>query len=133
MKKEIEAAVQWWCEILSEEPKQDNGDALQSIFITLNSRGAKTPDEEQVKQFGDILFNLLYHDFNINWDEKCPMRGSGLRCLSVDYAPEGHLETAARKAGIDERRFPVKTIMWIDPGSITVAVGYGAKPISIYP
>jgi hypothetical protein len=55
--------------------------------------------------------------------------------LSTDYAPEDALLEAVQRAGIDnaEVRFPIKTMMWIEFGRVSVKCGYGAPVEVIYP
>ena len=63
------------------------------------------------------------------------MEGSYNRVVSTDYGPDDVLKDAANKAHINGQmfRFPMKTIMWINPGRVEVRPGYAAQEITIYP
>ncbi len=60
-----------------------------------------------------------------------PQWGSALRTICVDYGPEQILADAAEVAGISRLRFPYKTVMWVSPGSVEVALGYGSPAVEL--
>jgi len=122
---EIVAAAEWWATTISGRPKQDNGDAFQSALLTMVALERPRPTPDQLAKFKERLMALL----SVHWDESKPYR---CRFLSVDYWPDYILQEAAEAAGIN-CSFPVKTMMCISAGKVTVACGYGAPDKVIYP
>jgi len=136
VKKEIEAAVNWWVDILKGNPNHDNGESLQSIFANLCARTLKPLSEEKIYTFRlSLTEGITKRIEKLGHDPNNPMWGSSLRCFGTDYHPDVVLAEAAEKAEIDaiSLRFPIKTLMWINPGEVTVSRGYGAKSEVIYP
>jgi hypothetical protein len=58
----------------------------------------------------------------------------GKCCLSTDYDPKNELKEALHEAEIYDgsARLPIKTLMWVEPGKVSVACGYGASEKVIY-
>ena len=139
MKKEIEAAVNWWAEQLN-GTKQDNGDFIHNAFMSMIKYEPAMP--HQIAQFKANLSKAIEHRIKdqykdifqglTNWYPSDPIRGSAFRNICVDYGADQILMDAAEKAGIHGERFPVKTSMWIDPGSVRVGHGYRAPVVEIY-
>lgn len=129
MKKEIEVAAKWWTDILQKEPSHDNKDAFQSAFANNIASTLKPLTEKQLKVFKEALVDAITKHIERNevWD-------SALRVIGTDYGPDKILAEAAEKAKIDQAslRLPWKTLMWIDPGRVSVAQGYGAPVEAIY-
>lgn len=132
--KELDAAVDWWANVIM-DPKQDNGDYLQSSMLSFISRGIKRPSNKEIEIFKVSLKKAItefWREYNIKWNKFDPTLGSYDRCISVDYRPCSILARAAKEAGISENLFPCKTSMWIDPGSVKVSYGYRALVEEIY-
>jgi len=52
----------------------------------------------------------------------------------VDYGPDLILKGALEAAGLPVGAagpLPLKTCMWIDPGSVKVGLGYNAEPVEL--
>lgn len=135
MTEEINAAVEWWCHVLSEPfVKQDNGDGLQSVCLSLMADLTPMPTQDQIEVFRQELTRELAESIDpAGWHPEEPVRGSYMRTVATDYHPEHVLSVAADRAGIHDNRFPVKTVMWINPGEVKVARGYGAPIKQIWP
>lgn len=133
MDAEIEAAVSWWADQLAGDATHDNGDLPLSLFATALAGQLAPLLPQQIESFKASLAMRLREDFAPSWDSSDPMRGSYGRTLGVDYNPDARLRQAAEDAGIGalSLRFPCKTMMWVDPGKVQVAKGYGAKPVTI--
>lgn len=128
---EIEVAVEWWAEDVAKYASRDNGDvSLASAFITALEaprREQAVPSAEQVEKFKDALRQSLKE-----WMDGADYRRSYIS-LGVDYGPDSILSEAAEKAGIDRNRFSWKTNMWIYPGQVKAARGYGQDNKVIFP
>lgn len=137
MDNEIRAAVDWWAERLARNEFQDNGDDYQSVFATLVASETDVPNERQLQMFRDILTASIKAKITGagSWNVDEPMWGACTegRCIGVDYGPEPLLRDAATSAGINTNRFPIKTCMWISPGTVKVSHGYRAQDKQIYP
>lgn len=137
MEDEIEAAVNWWADKLAGGHFQDNGDAYQSVFATLARSETSAPTDDQLTAFRDRLRDEIGHAIRSHdsWRIDEPMWGGCTegRCVSTDYGPEPLLRRSADAAGINDMRFPIKTVMWISPGQVKVACGYGKPAEVIYP
>jgi len=138
IKPEIAVAAKWWADQLRDTPKHDNGDAFQSAFATVTASMLKRPTSEQVERFETELATALSSALGFSgdsWREDDPMWASGARVIGVDYHPDQILEDALNAAGIGDGfcLLPFKTLMWIDPNSVNVAQGYGARSEPIYP
>jgi hypothetical protein len=135
MKEEIEAAATWWADKIAGTPKQDNGDLRQSMLATWAQSKYERPTPDQVAAFKEILKGKLEKYLSDHWCGDNPSFGSYYRTLKTDYDPDAILSSAASEAGIKIRycaTFPMKTVMWINPGEVLVACGYGARPEVVY-
>lgn len=127
---EVLAAADWWAnQLASDLPKQDNGDAFQSGLASVLGARMPRPMIEQVDSFRKLLAEKLQEECNRNWHPEEPIRGGAFRTVAVDYHPDQTLCACCELAGIAVHfaLFPMKTCMWIDPGSVKVRCGYGAE------
>lgn len=126
MEQEIKAAAKWWTELISKPVTMDSGDpGTTSMILKLAADGQRLPTPEQLDTFRETLENGLRAEIV---SEK---RSDYLVFLNVDYDRCAVLEGAAVAAGLAYMRFPCKTVMNIQPGSILVAEGYGAPFVEI--
>lgn len=136
MKEEIEVAVSWWVNVITRDrQKHDVGDLASNLEIRgFTPKNMKPLTEEQIQIFSDHLRQSLVEHLSDCWYENEPTRGGYVRAVMVDYGPAKILHDAATAAGMDfiSFRFPMKTVMWIDPGKVSVAEGYGSEPKVIY-
>lgn len=135
MKEQIAVAAKWWADRLREEAKQDNGDAMTTIFASMVAGAIKKTTPEQADEFEKKLAELLVgHLSRSEWKEDQPHWGSYMRVLETDYHPCKCIRDAAEHAGIcgDCPPFPMKTIMWINPDSVKVGYGYGAPVVELW-
>lgn len=129
MDKELQVAVDWWKQVLRDQPRRDAGagadQAMQFAELMGTTLGLRfTPTSDQVELFGcELLAQLL--DSLTQW--------GGHLVVGCDYHPDRELAEAAKVAGIKELAFPWKTNMWIEPGSVKVSHGYGAGTETLYP
>jgi hypothetical protein len=135
MEAEINAAVEWWVNVLRERPAHDNGDAFQSMFSTRMSRMLPPIDDVQLEIFGNTLREIIYQRCVETWRPGNPQWGSYMRTFGCDYGPDMMLSEAAESANIKPSMllFPIKTVMWINPGEVTVRHGYGSEIETIFP
>jgi hypothetical protein len=68
------------------------------------------------------------------WDPAEPRRGSAMRPIHCDYGPDPIILDAADQAGVKVTMLdlPMKTVMWVNPGRVEVAEGYGAEPAVVW-
>ena len=132
---EVAAAAKWWADQLRHKPVHDNGDVMGSMLATLAAANLAPISDEQIAAFESALASHLQAACEKHWHSDDPIRGGVYRTTATDYAPEGVLVDALQDAGIadGDLRLPIKTVVWIDPGKVDVACGYGAKPVRIYP
>lgn len=129
---EVTAAVKWWTDILGKNTPSTVGDAQVDMMLDLTRAvsGAARPTDEQVAAFEAELTKLVAQDHARSVES-----GSTYNTviLSVDYHPEDLLRSALAAAGISEQsaRFPVKTVMWVDAGRVTLRKGYGADETTL--
>lgn len=130
-------AAKWWSEFLTKKPGRDNGDtseamAFVSMLEALTPR--QSPNDGQIEAFVRLLADSI-------WDEVEAQRARGWArpsmWLSVDYHPDAVLSGVCEVTGIRPDRLPWKTCMWLDENPdglrINVAVGYGARTVTIWP
>jgi len=143
MQLEVEAAAQWWTDRLRKAPGFQNAgvrtrDEIElSLARTIIQNESYTPLSDQSLQvFHETLAQVITQHIGSNWYPDDPLRGGMLygRILSVDYgvSPESILGIALSVANINNNRLPTKTVMWIDPGCVSVRQGYGAGLVIIF-
>lgn len=140
MQAEINAAVEWWKKALAGFVWQDNGDPVHMAIATWVRERQPKPTAEQIEEFGSALAAILAEIFRKDgsWEKakKDPHWGSATdgRCLSVDYGPDRVLSAAAQAANIHHGTtlFPVKTVMHVNPGRVTVREGYSGTDVIVY-
>jgi len=137
MKNEIDCAVQWWSQQLRQKTQHKTGDLFNDaiMHLVLDMIASKAIPDEQVSLFEESLrigIIKLIEDAGIDVND--PPAGSYHRVVSTDYRPDEVLSTALSTANINDGgyRLPMKTIMWINPGAVSVAQGYGVQSITIY-
>ena len=134
MNKEIEAAVKWWTDTLRNGAKQDNGDPMCNMMALFCASTMKPLTDTQLDAFSKELTEQLRTQLSKTWDPSRPTFGSALNTLDCDYGPNAMLSAAAIKAGIATccPPFPMKTCMWIMPGTVEVRYGYRADTETVY-
>lgn len=130
-KPEIVAAADWWARRLAgERGWLDAGEPELSFGINRTARAAPKRTPEEVEAFRVALIDALDGHVTPHWDPaKDAQWASALRAIQVDYGPDPVLAEAAEAAGIrplEPYELSVKTVMWINPGLVTVREGYRA-------
>lgn len=128
---EAVAAANWWAQQLEQPPLHGLGAREQTNIAnaaTAVGRTQKTP--EQVEAFRTALAEVIEQELSErpeDWRPGDPSFASAFRAIAGDYRPARELETAAERAGFKLKMFdvPMKTVMWVNPGVVTVAVGHG--------
>jgi len=121
--KELEVAAHWWASHLRERPEFNNGDDGHAAMASLLPH--ESVAEKTINAFESILYRTMEEEFFNNcWPVDKPGFPAGI--LNVDYSPCPALYNACEAAGIriNTNTFPVKTVMWIHPGHVKIAVGY---------
>lgn len=141
---EIACAAKWWADTLRQWTWQENGDPLQSAMASLLSTYQAPLLEKHIALFQAWLAWTLQQLYTTRqwpwgsdngWNPKEPNHGSYHRYIHNDYHPDRVLVLAARRAGVYgklDARFPIKTTMKINPGSVKVHRGYGASDQEIF-
>jgi hypothetical protein len=108
------------------------------LVLAATSREQQTLTAAQIDDFESILSKSLAAFFASDksaWEraKENPNCGSALRMLEVDYGACDLLRAAYQAAGghIYAMVWPIKTAMWIDPGSVKVRYGYGATVVEL--
>lgn len=143
IRPEARAAADWWASRLANGTDQhDLGDrdaSERNLTATARLGSAWLRQRfttEQVDAFRRELAEGVEQRLNEGaWDPVEPGRGSALRALQCDYGPDPVLSGAAKLAGFELKMFdlPLKTVMWINPGEVSVSEGYGAPIVVVWP
>lgn len=120
VKPEIEAAADWWAS------KLGVGRCASGAADVAAARTRGKRSFEEVATFRAALLDTLEARMAPLWDTP---NGASRRTVRVDYDPDPALADAAAAAGLELKygELPIKTVMWIDPGVVTVKEGYGAQ------
>lgn len=141
---EVVAAARWWADQLAGPAEHHivrpgEPGAVSGAFVSAaSSVAARQFTAEEVEAFRVALeAELERHVDAHGWAKAVaegPLWGSAMRCIGNDYGPDPVLADAAQAAGLKLTMFdlPMKTAMWINPGSVTVAGGYQAGPAQIF-
>jgi BTG family protein len=132
-RREAIEAARWWAQQLTAVPEDDLDvqellDDPRSLGLLALSRSTVKPlTREEADQYAEALaVGIEQHLAQWGrWDPAKPHFGSALRSIGVDYGPERVLTDAVDAVGLKISRvaWPMKTVMWIDPGEVRVAVG----------
>lgn len=132
--QELNVAAEWWANKLKVPQPQDNGDGLQSALTTIVSHKnfTRIPDDLVGLFKIKLRDELLKGHARVSFKPDAPRSTFG--GFGTDYGPDGCLWRAGEQAGvkIHSTTFPIKTIMWIKPGKVTVSQGYRAEVKTIY-
>lgn len=148
---EAQVAAKWWADRLREGAKQQSTSQLQRQLAPWSTEKSDMADvwkaitashyrlsDEQLDDFEQYLATIItmryMRDDHWNRAKSDPNWGSATRVLAVDYGPCDELRAAHQLAGGSKKGdcvFPIKTIMWISPGSVTVQYGYGASVVQL--
>lgn len=141
VRPEVAAAAKWWANQLRELPSFDNGSkdlGSQMAAFTMNMVRLSIPElpEEKIATFEQVLaegMELVIESHSEDWRPGQPKWGCFRRHFGTDYQPDRVLEQAALAAGIDlSFRAPIKTRMWINPGSVMVVCGHGMPAQEVF-
>lgn len=136
---EARAAAQWWANKLNQNPTHDLGRGAETSTDLVNTTFKLAPHPQHTQAvidgFRDALAEEIEkHIDNNGWRPDNPGFGSYTRTVAVDYGPDTVITDAAEKAGLHLRplELPLKTVMWINPGIVSVAEGHSAQPVTIW-
>lgn len=126
VKPEIAAAADWWASRIG-RGRRASGDAEVDLLMAA-ARTQSGRSTQEVTAFRAALLDTLEKHIAPHWDTP---KGASRRTVRVDYDPDQPLADAAEAAGLDleNGELPIKTVMWIDPGAVTVKEGYGAQRV----
>jgi hypothetical protein len=148
---EAEIAAQWWANLLRQIPQHriaadrpgERDDGLAELFeVQLMLAGAEhnTLSAAQIETFAACLADLIRTSLMVGeaWEIAArdgSKQGAYHRAFGVDYDPSQIIKDAwiAADGGKIMGVFPSKTVMWVNPGSVTVKVGYGSEIQEIMP
>jgi hypothetical protein len=123
----IEAAAEWWTNVITAPVVHDSGDPAGYGTIMANDASQKVPrlTAEQLGIFKATLKTLIAEE----------SKKQRMVIVATDYDPCPLLTEASRIAGIDDLifRFPWKTVLWIDERDVRVRQGYRAETKTIWP
>lgn len=120
-----EAAANWWVEVLK-NPKFDNGandsaNALASMLATMTALDSNL-DDNALSSFRIALIERIKEHFPNQWDLS----------FGVDYHPDLLLSECITVAGLDDSRFPWKTLMRVSHDAVVVSYGYAAPSVYVF-
>jgi hypothetical protein len=133
---EAVAAADWWAARLHEPASRhptDDEDTSRMLMVLDALREGRHP--QQVDAFRQHLAaRTEEHLSRWCWDPADPLRAAELRALRFEFDPDGVLAGAAQDTGITLGLgdLPVKTVMYIDPGCVSVASAYRAERITVW-
>jgi len=127
---EAKAAAAWWASKLAGPSRHETGDAESNILTAFAAGVAgQTFSAAEVAAFEKALAEVIEAGLSSgSWDLENPDFGSALRVIANDYGPDRMLTYAAEVADLRLTMFdlPMKTVMWINPGEVSVSEGYGS-------
>ncbi|MFF8406933.1 hypothetical protein ACF06P_35560 [Streptomyces sp. NPDC015684] len=130
------AAAAWWAQTLAKPVRHDLGRGAATQSTLANSVAALVRRQRslaEIEAFRDALADEIERHLTQNsWHPDEPDFGSYMRAIEVGIGPDAVFTDAAETAGFELKTLdlPMKTIMWINPGIVKVAEGYGA-PVTI--
>lgn len=134
---EVVAAARWWADQLAGPSEHrivragEPGAVTGALVNAASSLAARQFTAEEVEAFRVALEAELERHMDAHGWAKAvtegPLWGSAMRRIGNDYGPDPVLVDAAEAAGLKLTMFdlPMKTNMWINPGSVRVSAGYG--------
>jgi len=129
--EEIRCAARWWKDAMRMPKHDNNDDSFAGYFAnTLLGRLQADISEEQLDRFEEILIGKLSDP-----DYDGVFRGRwGMLHIGTDYHPEKVLRESAEEVGIkvNTATFPIKTMMWLQPGYVKVGRGHGVRMVEIF-
>jgi hypothetical protein len=135
---EARAAARWWADQLTADEPHRTGDAMSEAFATFARSKTAAPTADQVETFRASLEAAILRMLrgpDSSWEAAVAAReprwGAAFRTVATDYGPEGILKEAAEAAGINTLLLPVKTCMWVNPGSVRVSHGYNSAEVEV--
>lgn len=142
---EARVAAKWWADRLRGDCKMESGSPMVRLLSPKHAESTDMIDvlsmlarvkelsPEQIDVFENTLAEIVAGTYCKTWDVNRPKFGSACRTLSVDYGACNQLRAAYQFAGggIDVTVFPIKTVMWINPGSVKVRYGYGGDEVEL--
>lgn len=135
---EAVAAADWWAKKLAESARHDVGRGAEESSALANSVSAlvqRQRSQAEMEAFREALTEEIeQHVSKYSWRPEEPDFGSAMRAIGVDYGPDPVLADAAEKAGFELKilDLPMKTVMWINPGTVKVAEGHSTRPVTIW-
>jgi hypothetical protein len=130
--KESAIAAKWWADRIRHGAKQqmlspmeraqDTTGAMTELMMVRGNMERKPTPSEHADRFEELLAKAI------------PDIRGGTKILSVDYSPDLTLSKCYKEAtngASDYCVFPVKTVMWVRPGSVQVRYGYGAETTTL--
>lgn len=138
VRPESVAAAAWWAEKLADPASHDVGRGAEQQSALANAVSdlvRRQRSHAQIDAFRQALADEIeQHVEMYSWRPDQPDLGSAMRAIMVDYGPDPVLADAAEKAGFELKMLdlPTKTVMWINPGIVSVSEGHSAEPVVIW-
>lgn len=130
MKPEVaKVAARWWADQLRGNAKLDNGDDSEAgIFGSVLSSMLQEAEKSKRPSDDADKFEVALVDRLLEEDSKW-------LCVGVDYHPDGILQSAADRVGVQlgMASLPWKTNMRIENDTVRVSCGYRSPIEQIYP
>ena len=138
---EAKAAAAWWASRLGRASHdlgtREPGEAASTAFAGFASAvlGDRFTDGDRDAFRRELALAIEDHLASSSWRPDEPRWGSAIRAIMVDYGPDPVLKQAAQRAGLELKTLdlPLKTVMWVNPGQVSVGEGYNAPPVVIWP
>ena len=150
---EAKVAAKFWADQLRYGAKFQSSSPLQRLIApgstkdsddidamcSLAASFAKKLTEDQIQEFEKLLAQIIQEKIiepeSMGWEKSktVPGWGSATRTIGTDYAMCSELQAAYQAVGgsPNATAFSIKTMMWINPGSVTVRHGYGAPEVEL--
>lgn len=120
------------------QPWSTSDTDIMEVMTVSAGKMQQTLTPEQIDDFESILAAIVVKRYiqTDGWEKakENPMWGSATRLLMTDYGACDELRAAFQAAGGGvncSSVFPIKTIMRISPGSVTVSYGYGSGDVEL--
>lgn len=98
--------------------------AVDFLLTILRTSGLTTT---QLDKFRQTLIMLMCSHYDNHWFPEQPHRGSGYRCIRINYIMDPLISKAAYAIGLTDvdlfHIFPSEFTLWVDPDDVSYRIG----------
>ncbi|XP_041350226.1 protein BTG2-like [Gigantopelta aegis] len=88
---------------------------------------AQNVSADKIENFRTTLQNVMTEHYLNHWFPETPCKGSGYRCLRINYKMDPLIKQAAESCGVSmemiRQLLPKELTMWVDPREVAYRIG----------